>query len=202
MAEASIPRSRLQVDERRAQLVDLGLEMFAERTYDDISIDEIARAAGISKGLIYHYFPSKREFYLAALREVAGRLVDETFVAHQPGQADVDRIRAGLDAYLAFVEKRSLPYAFLLRGGLGGDADVRAIVEDTRMQFFERILEGIGEPGNQRVRIAVRGFIGLVEAASLEWVESKHVSRHELGHMLADICIATLAIALRRPLGS
>jgi AcrR family transcriptional regulator len=54
------PRTRLDVDERRTQLVELGLEHFGERAYDDVSIDAIAEAAGISKGLLYHYFPTKR----------------------------------------------------------------------------------------------------------------------------------------------
>ena len=184
------------MDERRAQLLELGLELFAERTYDDISIDEIAKVAGISKGLLYHYFPSKRAFYLAAIHEAARQLVDEAIVDHRPGQPDVERMREGLDAYLAFVEKRSVPYAFLLRGGLGGDADVRAIVEETRMRFFERMLEGLGQTDNELVRIAVRGFIGMVEAASLEWVERKRATRAELTAMLVEICVSTIAIAL------
>src|SRR5262249_47381912 len=68
---AKEPRSRvrLDVDARRAQLVDLGLTEFGTRTYDEVSIDRIAQMAGISKGLLYHYFPTKRAFYVACVRE-------------------------------------------------------------------------------------------------------------------------------------
>ncbi len=61
-------RARLDVEERRKQLVALGNELFSKRTYDEVSIDELARAAGISKGLLYHYFPTKRDFYIATVR--------------------------------------------------------------------------------------------------------------------------------------
>lgn len=198
MVDSSSSRNRLQVDERRAQLLELGLELFAERTFENISIDEIARAAGISKGLLYHYFPSKRAFYLAALREAARQLVGQAEVDHEIGPPNAERLQQALDAYLAYVEKRSVPYVFLLRGGLGGDADVRAVVEETRMRFFHRMLEGIGETDNEHVRIAVRGFIGMVEAASLEWVERRSPSRGDLARMLSEIAVATVAIAMKQ----
>jgi AcrR family transcriptional regulator len=74
----SLPPSRLDVEERRKQLVALGIELFAERTYDDVSIDELAHAAGISKGLLYHYFPTKRDFYIATVKQAAQELLDRT----------------------------------------------------------------------------------------------------------------------------
>src|SRR5690242_4164925 len=74
-ADEARARVRLDVDERRAQLVALGLAEFGTRTYDDVSIDLIAQAAGISKGLLYHYFPTKRAFYVACVREAAARLL-------------------------------------------------------------------------------------------------------------------------------
>ena len=66
-------RERFEVDARRAQLLALGLVAFSERTYDDVSIEDIATTAGVSKGLVYHYFPSKRDFYIAALEDAAGK---------------------------------------------------------------------------------------------------------------------------------
>ena len=73
-----VSRSRLEVDERRAQLLSLGCKIFSENAYDEVSINAIAEAAGISKGLLYHYFPTKRDFYVAALRETAKQLIAET----------------------------------------------------------------------------------------------------------------------------
>src|SRR6185503_20426450 len=74
----SQPRVRLEVDARRAQLLEVGRELFTTRCYDDLSIDEIAQAAGISKGLLYHYFPGKRVYYVESLREAAEELLRQT----------------------------------------------------------------------------------------------------------------------------
>src|SRR5579883_2676993 len=134
------PRTRLDVEERRKQLVALGIELFAERTYDDVSIDELAQAAGISKGLLYHYFPTKRDFYVATVREAAQQLLDRTAT---PAQMDpLDRLRAGLDAYIDYVGKHGKPYQALLRSGIGADEEVARIVDETREAFCARLLEG------------------------------------------------------------
>src|SRR5579871_6959824 len=90
--------ARLDVDERRAQLLSLGLAMFSERSYDEVSIDDLARAAGVSKGLLYHYFPTKRDLYVAALEEAARRLVDAT-TQDRAGTPE-ERLRRGLGTYL------------------------------------------------------------------------------------------------------
>src|SRR4051794_41921238 len=62
---------RLQVDERRAQLLERGAELFTQHSYDELSMAQIAREAGISKALLYHYFPSKEEYFKATLAEAA-----------------------------------------------------------------------------------------------------------------------------------
>jgi AcrR family transcriptional regulator len=77
-APKSQTRTRLEVEQRRAQLLTLGQELFSSSTYDELSIDDIARAAGISKGLLYHYFPSKRDYYVATIRVAAGELLHQT----------------------------------------------------------------------------------------------------------------------------
>src|SRR5687767_328836 len=94
-------RIRLENDQRRAQLLALGVQAFSERTYDDVSIDDIAKAAGISKGLLYHYFPTKRDLYLAGLRATAAELIASTTAATSDmAMPPLERMRAGLDAYL------------------------------------------------------------------------------------------------------
>ncbi len=124
------PRTRLDVDERRTQLVALGLEHFGSRAYDDVSIDAIATAAGISKGLLYHYFPTKRAYYAAIIREAAAQLVacTETDASIAP----LERLHAGLDAYLGYVREHAKAYATLLRSGVGVDREIARIVDETR----------------------------------------------------------------------
>jgi len=184
------PRTRLDVEERRKQLVALGIELFAERSYDDVSIDELAHAAGISKGLLYHYFPTKRDFYVATVKQAAQELLEMT--ATPEGMDPLDRLRAGLDVYLEYVVKHGKPYASLLRGGVGSDAEVAAIVDETRAAFCARLLEGAPfdvTRGGSLLRIVLRGWIGFVEAATIEWIDAR---RHVKKEKLRDLLIETL----------
>lgn len=168
------PRLRLEVDERRAQLVELGLEHFGRRSYDDVSIDAIAQAAGISKGLLYHYFPTKRAFYAATVREGCARLLarTETSEAAPP----LERLHAGLDAYLAYVSEHAPAYAALMRSGVGVDPEIARIVDETRTTFLDRLTAGMADAvplASPLVRVALRGWVGFAEAASLAWAEER-----------------------------
>lgn len=191
-------RSRLELDERRAQLLALGVRFFSESPYDQVSIDAMARAAGISKGLLYHYFPTKRDFYVAALRAAAQQLVDAT--ATEPAAPPLVRLQVGLDSYLTYVERCAAAYAALLRGGIGSDREVAAIIEGTRRQFFDRLLEGIHtDRPPPAIRTALRGWIGMVEAVSLDWLEHKDLALTALRDLLIGMLLASLQAAAGAP---
>lgn len=190
-------RPRLGVDERRAQLIALGLELFGERTYEEISIDEIARAAGISKGLLYHYFPSKRDFYVATIRAAAEQLVEQVHVEAERESEPLEGLRRALDAYLDFVDSRAKAFSMLMRGGVGSDPEVSAILDGARGRIVERLLEGVAaeHPLTPPLRTMLRGWIGLVEASVLEWVDTRDVDRVRLREMLVAMLEATVATA-------
>lgn len=196
-AEAAPPsaaRARLELDERRAQLLALGVRFFSESPYDQVSVDAVARAAGISKGLLYHYFSTKRDFYIAALRAAAQQLIDAT--ATEPETPPLLRLQRGLDSYLAYVERCAAAYAALLRGGIGSDPAVAAIVEGTRQQFFFRMLEGLHtERPEPALRTALRGWIGMVEAISLDWLEHRDLTLTALRDLLIGMLLASLQVA-------
>jgi AcrR family transcriptional regulator len=180
-------RTRLDIDERRSQLLALGLDFFSARSYDEVSIDDFAAAAGVSKGLLYHYFPTKRDFYVATIREASRQLLETTLT---DGRAPPkDRLRDGLEAYLAYVERHGPAYAALLGGGIGSDPEVSHIVEETRATFVRRLLEGVDAQTRPtpRLRITLRGWIGFVEAAALDWVARRDVSREALRDLLVEI---------------
>ncbi len=176
------PRERLGKDERQTQLLELGLREFAAQPYDEISIDELAKRAGISKGLLYHYFPTKRDFYVATVREAARRLTEETMTPES--LPPLERLERGLMAYLDFVERHSKAYAALMRGGIGADPDVAAIVERTRQDLIARMMVGTPAPESAAARaslkLALRGWIGFVEATSVEWALEHKPSRRVL----------------------
>jgi AcrR family transcriptional regulator len=185
-------RNRLEVDERRAQLLALGLELFSQNPYDELKIDAVAEKAGISKGLLYHYFPTKRAFYVEVLRAGAQELLQLT--AFNEESPPVERAEQGLDAYLRYVETHRVVYVALLRGGVGFDAEVSAVIEDTRTQFLARIIQGIGvTPLPPLWRLAMRGWMGFVEAASIEWAASPEVSAKDLRGLLLANLLATIS---------
>lgn len=172
-------RVRMASDARRAQLLALGVEMFAQRPWDTVSIDDVARAAGISKGLLYHYFPTKRDFYAEVVREAARALLDTTDTPDT--MLPLERLSTGLSRYLDFVERHAPAYATLLGGGIGSAPDVAAIVEETRQQFRRRLMRGLGVDAPPPVlRLLLRGWVGFVEATSLDWLEHRDLSRDEL----------------------
>jgi len=178
-------RTRLQMDERREQLLVLGMELFAGSSYETVSIDEIARRAGMSKGLLYHYFGGKKDFYIATMRFAAGRLLDA--IQTDPALSPAERVRAGLTAYLDFVEGRGEAYAALLHGGLGADGDVLAIIEQTRDEIVRQTLTGFGIDDPPPIfHLAIRSWLGAVEHACLQWLAKRHVSRQTLTELLAE----------------
>ncbi len=170
----------MENDARRAQLLALGLNVFSSRAYDDVSMEDLARAAGISKGLVYHYFPTKRHFYVAALREAARQLLAQT----EPNESDPpeERLRKGLEGYLGFVEKHARAYTTLMRGGMGVDKQVGAIVEKTRAAFVDRFFSApeLKSALTPAMKLAVRGWVGFVETTALEWLENREIPRHAL----------------------
>src|SRR4051812_39543594 len=113
-------RARLPLDERRAQLLEVGQKMFAERPYDEVAIEEVAAAVGISKGLLYHYFPSKRDFYVEIVRQAAAELLRRT----EPGEIpSIEDLRTRFLIYFNYVEENSVAYKTVLRGGVGSDPE-------------------------------------------------------------------------------
>lgn len=196
LRRSSSGRTRLDVDQRRSQLLALGLRLFADRPYDEISIDELAAVAGISKGLLYHYFHSKRDFYIACVRVAAEQLVERT---KMPDSLDaVEQLRRGLEAYLDFVEEHGQSYAALFRAGVGTDEEVVAIIDDVRATILQRLVEGLGsETVPPPMRSALRGWIGYVEAVILDWIEWRDVERNVLVDSMVRVMETVLSTSVK-----
>jgi AcrR family transcriptional regulator len=184
---AASRRARLSTDARREQLVALGIDIFSARPFDEVSIDDIAGAAGISKGLLYHYFPSKRDFYVAVIRSAADEM--QALTEPDPALEPRERLAAALERYLEYVETHARGYATVLRAGIGSDPAVADIVEEVRGAMVARLLDDLpvtpdGDEPPVALRVAVRGWVGFVEAASLDWLEHRGLARADLREML------------------
>lgn len=199
-------RVRLQNDQRRAQLIELGTDVFSSRPYDEISIDDLAEAAGVSKGLLYHYFPSKREFYVETVRAASLHLrqLTEPDASLPPGA----RLRAAIDAHLNYVRQHGRIYASLYRGSMAAP-EIQEIWDEHRALMMRRLLENlaVARP-SALLRSALRAWIAMVEGVSLDWLSNPRVAQAALRELLVasyDALLrraAALAPAKRQTVGS
>jgi AcrR family transcriptional regulator len=183
---------RLENDERRRRLLDLGARLFTEHAYDEISMAQIAREAGISKALLYHYFPSKRDYFVATLSGGAENL--RTLVEPDPELPPAQALAAALDTYLKWIEENSEAYAKLFRSA-GAVPEVRELVEGVRTATADRILEGIDASGNPKARTAIRGWLWFMDGACLDWIANRDLERVELHGLLLGTLAGTLMAA-------
>jgi AcrR family transcriptional regulator len=166
------------VDARRAQLLRVGKQVFSARAYDTVSTEEIADVAGISVGLLYHYFANKKGFYVATIRAAADELLAAT--RFPPGVDLVAATPVALGGFLDFIEANSVLYQGLMRGGVGADGEVHTIVDEVRATLLTRILDAAGVVADPALRVSLYGWLGFVEFASLRWLTHREVSRHDL----------------------
>ncbi|MER5616153.1 MULTISPECIES: TetR/AcrR family transcriptional regulator [unclassified Streptomyces] len=187
---------RLGVEERRAQLLGAALTLFAHRAPDEVSLDEVATVAGVSRPLVYRYFPGGRQqLYEAALRSAAEQLI--LCFTEPPVGPPTERVTRVLDRYLAFVDEHDTGFSALLRGGCVVETSrTSAIVDEVRRAAAEQILLHLGSGGaaGPRLRMMVRTWIAAVEAASLIWLdEGKQPAAAELRDWLVDQLMVLLA---------
>lgn len=190
----STKRQRLHLDERREQLLEIGLQLFTASSYEAVSVDDIAARAGVSKGLLYHYFGGKKAFYVACVRRAAEQMVTATRT--DPELPPAMRAWVGCNAYLDFVDARSDVFTALLQGGQGVDPQVVEIITETRLELAEQILEGMGVSGRPVFQLAARTYVGAVEAASLVWLEDRSVSRSAIVYTMLSTLHAIMSSAV------
>ena len=188
--------TRLGVDERRRRLLELGTDLFARFSYDELSMARIAREAGISKALMYHYFPSKQAYFAAALEEKAGELA--TLTETDASLPPLEQLTGSLDAFLGWVEENREAYGKLVRSA-AAIPEVREVVDRVRDMTSARILEGIS-PGARPappLRAAVRAWLWFMDGAILDWVEQRDLTRDQLRGLLLGTLLGAVTAASR-----
>ena len=195
MSEAS--RVRMSTDERREHLLSSGVELLAGRSNEDVSIEEIADAAGVSKGLLYHYFPTKKDFIVAAIERGQRQLSER--LRPDPELAPEEQLDASLDAFLDYVEEHATAYATIFRGG-GGDPDIAIALNAGRDEQMGTLLEAlrgwnaspISTESSPQLEAAVQGWLFFVEGAVLRWLEHGGMNRDQVRELLRAALVGAL----------
>ena len=168
--------------------------MLGERTLDQISVEDIADKAGVSRGLLFHYLATKHEFHLEIVRHNSRQMLERT---EPPTDLDaISTLREAMTSYVDYVESQRSTYVSLLRGTASGDPDMRAVFEETRSIMAQRTLEQLPRLGIERtaeIDLAVRGWIAFVEEVTITWLNAPNLTKQEL----IDLTVRALpAVAL------
>ncbi|MEE1803660.1 TetR/AcrR family transcriptional regulator [Streptomyces sp. NPDC101062] len=172
------PSLRSQV--RRSELIATGRKLFADTSYDALSMDDIAQHAGVAKGLIYYYFKNKRGYYLAIVEDSVAELVSLA-----SGGAELprtQRVQRTVEAYLRFAQYNESAYRTIITGGVGFDTQVQAIRDAVRTGLVATVAQGAY--GHQDIppiaRLALLGWLSSVEWLTLEWLEHRDELQREI----------------------
>jgi AcrR family transcriptional regulator len=192
MVNTEVRRRRLSVQDRREELTRACLQLIGTKPWDEVSMADVALAAGVSKPLLYHYFSTKSDLYHAAVRSAADELREAT--RPDPGLPPGPRLLKALGAHIDWIDANATAYRAILQGGISSDDDVQAIVEESRAEVVSRLADSLGFSSlTSPQRIALRGWVGFLESACIAWLIARDISKAHLARLLA----ASVSGALR-----
>lgn len=193
-------RRRMSTEERREQLLSVGARLFSESPYDEVWIEQVAEIAGVSRGLLYHYFPAKRDFFAAVVERESGRMLRLT--AAVPGRPVREQLDAGLESYLSYVEEHAHGFRAFHRAEAAGDQTVREVYHRALAAQEQQILAALAADPSfgcaleelPELRIAVRGWLAFTTAVCLEWLRGTELTRRQV----REVCARALLGAVTR----
>ncbi|MEV2218223.1 TetR/AcrR family transcriptional regulator [Streptomyces sp. NPDC050997] len=191
----TVVRRRMGVEERRQQLIGVALDLFSRRSPDEVSIDDIAAAAGISRPLVYHYFPGKLSLYEAALKRAAEDLAGR-FVEPHEGPLGSRLLRV-MRRFFDFVDDHGPGFSALMRGGPAvGSSATNALIDSVRQAAYDQILSHLGVPDPPaRLELVIRSWISLAESTALIWLDGRRIPRTDLEVQLVHDFAALAAVS-------
>lgn len=191
VAQQAPPKwARRSREERVALILEVSQRLFATHPYDALPIEDIATAAGVSKGLLYHYFGSKRELYVATVRTVLEQMLQ--FTALHPD------LHSSLAETLSFFERYPGLAKMVLQAGIGSDAEVESLLFAHREYQLTHICEGLGLSGGQPLALlGLRGWLSLLEEVCMQWVLQPEVTRDQVVRLLEQSLHAILASTMQ-----
>jgi AcrR family transcriptional regulator len=188
-------RSRLEPQQRREHLLDTAAAMFAETPYDDVLMEDITARAGVSRSLMYRYFSSKRDLYVAFFQRASDRFLAR--VSPDPQLPFAEQLATALEAHIQSFVDHPFEAITINRGALSDDPAIQAIVAEELNVVGQRLVDQLVAQGHARdvTEIAVEGWLAFVRAACVKWIESQTISRADL----TEMCLRALDCALGHP---
>jgi AcrR family transcriptional regulator len=185
-------RRRLTPEQRRDELMDVGATIFGECDYEEVSMEDVARRANASRALMYHYFPTKREFFAAIWKRAHDRLQAEVF--SDDALSVHDGVAASLATHLSFYQAHAPLVTIANRSSIAMDPALRIPIAEGMRALCDRILDASGATGHARdvASAALAGWIAFVREITVEWLLDQRISRDEV----VELCMGVLDVAL------
>ena len=181
MSASQRPRTRLDPEVRREQIVDAAERVFRGRDPGEVTFEEIAEAAGVSRALVYNYFGDRGGLIAAIYLRSLRRLDGEIERAIDPGATDAERLHSMVLCYLRFARESSIAWRLIGSTATMDHPDVLA----ARRERFDQLSRNWGD--TPEARIAARAVVGFLEAATLEWIETREVDIERIAELLYTI---------------
>jgi AcrR family transcriptional regulator len=190
-----VTRRRLKPQQRREQLLDTAAAMFADKPYEDVYVEDIAARAGVSRALLYHHFPSKRDLYVAIFERASGRFLGRVSPDGQLPLAE--QLASGVEAHIQSFVDHPFEAIAINRGALSDDPAIQAIISEELNVVGQRLINQLVAEGCLRdvTEIAVEGWLAFVRAACVKWVQSQNISRSDL----TEMCLRAFDCVLDTP---
>ncbi|HEY7629440.1 MAG TPA: TetR/AcrR family transcriptional regulator [Thermoleophilaceae bacterium] len=192
---ASQRRTYLEAEERRAQILRVAARLFSERNYEAVSTAEVAKEAGIARGLVNHYFRTKRELYVEVVRSML-EVPDDLFPV-AAGADESERLAVlsdAVDRWLRTVKaNRRTWLACIGAQGFGRDPELEAVLEAQRRKIIDQLIAlAWGPPADAppQVRAVMRGYEGFAQAITADWLRTNRPTRREVHELLVQGLVA------------
>jgi AcrR family transcriptional regulator len=186
---------RLEPDQRREQILACAITLFGERPYAAVSTTELAHRAGVARGLINHYFGTKRDLYLEVVRRMV--TIPQVAVDRLPDGPLEERVRVSVSWFLDSVARHSRTWlAALGVEGVGRDPEVEKILAEADEAAADRVLEAAGlaevVAHREELRAMIRAYGGMVKAAAREWLVREALDREQVQHLLTTTLLSLI----------
>ncbi|RJQ77819.1 TetR/AcrR family transcriptional regulator [Pseudonocardiaceae bacterium YIM PH 21723] len=187
---------RLEPDARREQIFTCARRLFRERPYSAVSTADIAQAAGVARGLVNHYFGTKRNLYLQVIKRMM--FIPEEWAETLPDGPVEVRVQIGLTQFLDRISRHSKAWLSMSgAAGVGHDPDVEEILAEADQTGASRIMEMIGaDKDNPQARAMILAFVGLTKAAGREWLAKESLTREQVQLLLEQSLLTIVRTVL------